>query len=170
MEITLLSPTSVRIKGKQGTLLVNPVKPQEANGIIILPNFEFDYKKEGEDTLIINGPGEYGTAGIKINGMRNSSDTVYTIRIDKIDLLFGRAETLAKDFNKLHEHHVALICADSSVDSSFVTSIVTNVVIFYGEQAETMIKKLAQENYRTETKYTTTFEKLPPEMEEILLA
>ncbi len=170
MEISLVSPHSIRIKNRQGSLLINPGgKSIVANGIIIMKNASFDLKSLEEGTVVIQGAGEYEFAGIKISGFRNGEDILYSIRTDRIEILFGSIKTLEKDYAKLKEHHIVIAFADSEADPSFLTSVASNVIIFVGEKAEGTISKIAKDGYRKESKYSITFEKLPQEIEEILL-
>jgi hypothetical protein len=171
MEITLVNNSSIRIKGKQGAILVNPTgKVAGVNGIIFFKDHTVDRKNIEEDTLIINGPGEYELAGIKISGIINGAEVIYSLRVDKIEILLARVKSLEKEYSKIKEHNIVILLNNESVNPSFVTSLATNVLVFYGEKAEDNIKHIAKDGYRRETKYTVSFEKLPAEMEEILLA
>jgi hypothetical protein len=171
MEIALVNNTSVRIKGKQGSVLINPAgKMMEANGIILLDGAILDKEKVDGSTLVIKGSGEYEFGGIKVSGTKSGAGTVYSLRVDRIEILLGKTSVLEKEYSKLKEHNIVLLCNTEAVDPSFVNSLATNVVMFYGENAEVTIKNLANEGYRTESKYTTSYDKLPLEVEKILLA
>lgn len=170
MEVALVSNNSIRLKGKQGTFIINPSgKVAGANGVILLGNHAIASENYIDETVYIKGPGEYEIAGVKLSGLRNSLDTVFSIRMDNIEILVGRAESLEKDSSKLKEHNIVILYADTKVDPSFVTTLTTNVVMMYGEHAEETIKIFAKEAFKQETKYQTTAEKLSTEMEEILL-
>lgn len=170
MEIALLHTNSIKVKGKLGSFVVNPNgKVTGINGIINLTNTPLDKTKIEEGVVILKGPGEYEVAGVKISGMRNSTETVYTLTVDNVSVLVGRGEVIAKDHQKLREHNIVVILADTVVDSSFITALAPNVVLFYGDKAEESIKQLAKEGYKKEVKYQTTADKLPQEMEEVLL-
>jgi hypothetical protein len=170
MEISLVSSTSIRIKGKQGAIVINPSsKLATVNGVILLQNASFDKKSIEEGTLTIQGPGEYEIAGIKISGFQHAGDVLYSIRVDKVEILFGLVKTLEKDYSKLKEHNIVLGYADVESDPTFATSLATNIIMFYGEKSEETVMKLAKEGFTKESKYTTTFEKLPLEIEKVLL-
>ncbi len=170
MEISLLSPQSIRIKGKQGAFVINPSgKVTNVSALISFDGIQIDKTKVEDGTVILKGPGEYEVAGIKISGIRNGAETVYSLNVDKVDVLLARGKAIEKDHTKLREHNIVVLFNDTITDSSFITALAPNVVIFYGPNAEDSIKQLAKESYRTETKYQITLDKLPQEMEEILL-
>lgn len=170
MEISIINNTSIRIKGKQGTLIVNPVlKATGANGIILFDDIPIDKTKADEGIPIIKGPGEYEFAGIKISGIKNGTETIYTIKVDRIEILLGRGKCLEKDHAKVKEHNIVLLYIDDPIDSSFITSLVLNSVLLYGEKAEETMNTIAKDTYRKEIKYSATFDKLPQEIEEVLL-
>jgi hypothetical protein len=171
MEIAFVNNNSIRIKGKQGAILVNPSgKVTGASGIILFKDYAIDKKNIEENTVIINGPGEYELVGIKISGFINGNEIIYSLRVDRIEILLARVKSLEKEHVKIKEHNIVLVLNNEAANPSFVTSLATNVVIFYGERAEENIKFIAKDGYRREIKYSVTFEKLPVEVEEILLA
>jgi hypothetical protein len=171
MEIALIPPQSVRIKGKQASFVINPIgKVSGVNGIFVFGKEPIDMSKVEEETIVLQGPGEYELGGVKISGIRVAGQTAYSMRIDNIELLFGDIEAIQKDYAKLKEYHIVLLMTNTIADASFVTSFAPNAVIFFGEKAEETIKQLAKEAYKKESKYVTTVDKLPQEMEAILLA
>ncbi len=170
MEISLISSTSIRVKGKHGTVVINPgEKIGIVNAVILLKDAEFKPQALEQEPLVIQGPGDYEFAGIKVTGFKNGEDILYSIRVDRVEILFGRLTILEKDYAKLKEHHILLGYVDQEIDPSFVTGLATNVIVFYGEKAEDAIVKLAKDAFRKDGKYVTTFEKLPQEIEKILL-
>jgi hypothetical protein len=171
MEITSLSTGSIKIKGKQGVFVVNPTgKVSGANGVFVLGNPYVDKSKIDPETVILKGPGEYELAGVKISGIRVDTETAYRLTVDKVTILVGKASSLEKDHSKLSDNSVVVLYADTVADPAFVTALEPKVVLFFGEKAEETIIQLAKENFRKEQKYQTTIDKLPAEMESILLA
>lgn len=170
MEIALLANDALRIKGKQGSFVVNPSgKVSGVNAVLMLHGSSPDKNQIEEGVVIVRGPGEYEVAGVKMSGTRNGAEIVYSLAIDGIDILLGSGQTIEKNHAKFSEPHIVILLNGSVVDPSFITALAPNVVIFYGPQAEDSIKQLAKEGYTKETKYTTTVDKLPVEMESVLL-
>jgi hypothetical protein len=171
MEISLLSPQSIRIKGKTGSFVVNPQgKIAGVNGIFLFKGMSVDKTKMDEEIVVIKGPGEYELGGVKISGIRVGGETVYSMSVDSVDILLGKAEELAKDHAKLKEHNIVILYVDTPTNASFVTALAPNVVLFYGEKSEESITNLAKDSFKRESKYVTTLDKLPTEMETVLLS
>lgn len=168
MEISLLPKNAVKIKGKHSNLVINPATKTDANAIIFLGiNQTTVIEKE---LLVINGPGEYEVGGIKITGIKSGNDTIYSLHVDGIDILLGNQDTIEKIQNKLKEHQIVLLHTSASKDASFVTNFSPRVVLFYGEHAGETIKTINKDGATPITKYQVALEKLPAEMETILLA
>lgn len=171
MEISLLTNNSIRIKGKIGSLIVNPlIKATDANGYIFDNETTVDNSKLNPDAVRLKGPGEYEFGGFKVTGTKINGETVYTIRVDKIEILLGTRQYLEKEYSKLNEHHIVVLNNTNVGDSSFVSSLATNVIIYYGEKAEENMNHFSKDGYKKETKYSVTFDKLPQEIEKVLLA
>ncbi len=168
MEITTLPKGALKIKGKHATLAINPQDRSTYNGIIALGKSPEEISNQ-EDTVIINGPGEYEVGGIKITGLRNEGDTIYSFIVDRVEILLGQLKSLEKMQHKLKEHNVVVAIADSVVNPEFATSLASNVLIFSGEKAQEIINNFGKDSLQTMPKYTTTVDKLPQEMQTILL-
>lgn len=171
MEITLLPKQSLKIKGKHALLLVNSdEKLTGFNAALLLQSQDVNSETVTDECVVISGPGEYEIAGVKITGIRNMSDVVYTLNIDEVDILIGNIEAIEKLQHKLKENHIVIIHADKVLDASFITSISSNCVLFFGDKSDTVGTNFAKEALKKMPKYTTTKDKLPQEMETVLLA
>jgi len=171
MEIQILQKNSLKIKGRSGSIGVNPVgKNNQFNAVIFIGNAASQDAAIDEDGIaIINGPGEYEISGIKISGIRVKTHIVYSITVDGVECLIGTIRAISESQQKTKEHSVAVIDADEVLDAAFVTSVASNAVLFYGDQAAEVISKLAKENVIKTAKYQASKDKLPAEMETILL-
>lgn len=168
MEIALLPNDSLRIKSKYASLVIDPSDKTAYNAALLLRLSASDIKML-EQTVIIDGPGEYEVGGIKLTGMRIENDRVYSIVLDGIDVLIGKLSALEKLQHKLKEHHIVIAYDERVENASFITSLATNVVVFYGEKAREIATTFGKENVKEIGKYITTFDKLPPEVETIVL-
>ncbi|MBI4084818.1 MAG: hypothetical protein HY431_02830 [Candidatus Levybacteria bacterium] len=168
MEIALLPKNGLKMKGKNATILVDASDKTIVHSAVILLNENTEAKRT--ETVFIQGPGEYEVGGIKIGGYRNNTFVAYSITVDTIDILLGTAEALENMQQKLKEHHILIVSTNSLIDSSFVTSLASNAVLFYGEKGSEVIKGFASEAVKKLAKYQVTKDKLPQEMETILLA
>lgn len=171
MEISLQSPNSLKIKGKKATLGINPQdKAATLNLAILLGNPAKSSLKIPDDIVVIDGPGEYEAAGVKITGMRADGQTVYSFNVDGVDILLGTRQALEKAQQKLKEHNVTLVYTAVEGEASFATALSVNAMVFFGESAKPVADQLAKEEKKQTTKYQITAEKLPTETETVLLA
>jgi len=168
MEIALLSKNSLRIKGKNSVLVVDPSEKSVSNAALILGSVLNGVKTEGAD-IVINGPGEYETGGIKITGIKSEADLIYSMTVDSVSVIVGKVNSLSGLQNKLKESNVLVVNCDKVMDASFLTGLATNVIIFYGENATDIAKALGQENVKHMPKYAATIDKLPTEVETVIL-
>ena len=168
MEIALLPKDSLRIKGKHATLVVDPQDKTAYNAGLLI-RLSPEQVTPIENSVIISGPGEYEVGGIKMTGLRSEGDVTYSMIVDGVDVLVGRIGTIEKLQQKLKEYHIVIAYEDTVRDASFITGIATNVVIFYGEKGREIANSFGKENVKEMQKYMTTVDKLPAEVETIIL-
>lgn len=174
MEITRLSQNSIKVKGKQASVVINPEKSIKTSADAVLfsssdASISNANGIEGQ-RLIIHGPGEYEIGGIKIRAYPGAQNVIYSLQIDSLDVLFCSAPDIAKAQDAIKESHCVVIAADEKADASAITKLSPQVVVLYGEKAEESAKALGKESVTPVAKYTTTLEKLPAEMETIVLS
>jgi hypothetical protein len=168
MEIALLSEKSLKIKGKHASVVVDPQEKQEANASLALLESTENIKSENFD-VGISGPGEFETGGIKISGIRGGAGMAYNIIVDSVSVCLGKISALEKLQSKLKESNIVIVYCDDETDSAFLTSLAVNVLVLYGNKADEVGKSLAGENIKRLPKYTNTIDKLPAEIEMIIL-
>lgn len=169
MEIAILPHTSLKIKGKYALLGIDPQDNSPYNGAILLGNLTGKVNQPKE-TVVISGPGEYEIGGVKMTGMRNEEDVLYSMNIDGVEVLLGKVKTLEKMQHKLKEHNIVVVNCDNVTDSSFLTSLASNVVLFYGEKATELSQTFGRDNVKKMSKFSTVRDKLPAEVETVVLA
>ncbi len=168
MEIVLLPENGLKIKGKQATLLVNADDLSIAHHVAVYFR-RTPPKKIPEESVVITGPGEYEIGGIKISGIKTKDGPVFSVTVDGVDILLGALSVVEKIQNKLKQHAVVLIHSALEVDATFLNSLSNNVVILYGEKAKEVLQKFAKEGVNETGKYQVTKDKLPQELETVLL-
>lgn len=169
MEVALVAPTTIRLKGKLATLLVDPVATrgkQQAEAALLLNLSKTDAEIEGL-RLTMAGPGEYEVSGVKITGIRNEAGILYYLTLDNVKLLVGAASSL-KGKESLRDVDIAVLLAEGLVDQSALATVADSVAIFYGPQTQENAKVLGKEA-QSVNKYVITKEKLPQEMEVVIL-
>lgn len=169
MDVQLLNKQSLRIKGKRAAVVVNPSEKAVYNAVILLGGLKIPTNRE-EETVVIQGAGEYEIGGIKITGIQADTEVIFSMKVDGIDILIGKIVSLEKMQHKVKDHNVVIAVCDEVVNASFVTSLADNVVLFSGEKAGEVVSRFGKEGISQSNKYTTTLDKLPPEVETVLLA
>src|SRR3989344_6498225 len=165
MEIAILSKKTIRIKGKQATLLIDPdttIKTMiPTDGVLFLEPYEKTLlsKVEGH-RVVIKGPGEYEVGGIKISGFASGKNVAYSLLVDGVHIGLVQTTDLEKAKEKLTDEHIILLSSSESVDQAFLTALAPKVLIAYGEKAGEVLKTVGSEA-KTLNKYATTVEKLP---------
>lgn len=170
MEIAYVDSTSVRIKGKQVTLLVNPTaKNKVPADATILTGTErlTDFFNENTGVLF-QGPGEYEVKGTKVTGFTMNSDVMYTIMIDGMAVFVGTVSAAMQAKDKLHEHDVAVLLANEVLSQTTMGILNARALIFVDEKAEENAKAFGKELQKV-GKYAVTKDKLPAETEFIFL-
>lgn len=172
MEISILSPGCIKIKGKRSSFIVDPQSlktKNNADAVIFLKGKEdFNPAKVEEYRVIVRGGGEYEVAGVKISASRVNQDLAYEIQADGLKILLAKTSSVEKVKEKMSGYDVVILNADSVVDQSFITALEPKSVIFYGENSQATAGALSKE-IKPVSKFTIVAEKLPAEMETILL-
>lgn len=167
MEIALLPKNGIKIKGKSATIAVD--SPDKGSYQAVLVVDKLIENSVQEEHIVIVGPGEYEIAGVKITGLQMEKGMLYTLTVDGVRIALGKLSALTLSQSKLQEQDMVLVLCDVSESASFVTAIAAHVVLFYGEKAAEVAQTFGKEQVKSMTKYQTTKEKLPTEVETILL-
>ena len=171
MEISVLPGNGLKIRNKQGVIAINPQgKLDQFNGVVRIGSQSTGSSVIEDGVITIDGPGDYEVAGFKITGTRNKSATLYTFLVDNVEVLIGSIQALSDAHQKLKEHHLLVIDADQNTDASFATGLASKAVLLYGDKASEVVHTFAKEGVKEQSKYQATLEKLPPEMETVLLS
>ena len=169
MDVTKLSESSIKIKGKKASFIIDPTKDiqkNSADALILLSDKTPETGKIEGYRVVISGAGEYEVGRVKINGVRTDNGTVYSLIIDGIDILVGKASDLNLIADKNQEHKVAIIMADSEIKESVITTIEPRLLIIFGEKKEDVLKAIGKEKKDIEFSKKLSFneDKLPEEM------
>ncbi len=169
MEITILSPKSIKIRGKQATFIVDPVGlkgKQQADAIIGL-DMTVDRESVDGAHVTFDGPGEYEIGGTKITGLGSREKTLFYFSIENMVLLLAKASSLKE--KDIREINILLLHADEVSDSAALAATEASVILLYGEKAQETAK-IVGKTLESVTKYSITKDKLPSEMEVVVFA
>lgn len=174
MEITSLTNKTVKIKGKKASLVIDPqldLKTKTSTDAVLLTKRAepFDLSKVENQRVVIDAPGEFEVEQVKISGFIYDEDLIYDVGMDGINILILKSGLLKKFQDTSKDYHILLLNTDSVVDSSLVTSIAPRVLILYGEKAGDFEKLFGKEDTQKTSKFLTTLDKLPQEMQILML-
>lgn len=172
MDIILINKNTLRIKGKNSSFIVNPdaSTKAEADAIVLLrPWAHQTFPKIDGSRITIIGPGEYEINGVKIQATEVAGNLVVRADVDLVKLLIGSGESVEKIHDNTPECDVAIINSDRDFNHSVLTSLEPKVLVIYGDKKENIAKMLGKNDAPKTSKYGITSEKLPQEMEVVLL-
>lgn len=144
MEVSLINNSSVKIKGKNASLIIDPLVKSEAEIVIAtkaLDSLSLD-KVEGV-RLIISGPGEYEAGGISVTGKQSKGNTLYHI-IDSMKIMFvtsGGVSSVPDD----EEYDCLLIEVVGPLKDDDIASINAKCVILFGDLSAVSVNADKQE-------------------------
>jgi hypothetical protein len=174
MDIQIFDKDSLKIKSKKTTLAIDPkssIQKFEADAIVLLDKSLTDTGRINDFRVVINAAGEYEVNGLKISGVALDNDTIFTIISENAPTLIAKASSLEKiSADKVGECKILIINADSDLDQGRVTAMEPSVVILYGEKAKEGAKALGKESAVVSSKITVSEDKLPEEMDVLILA
>lgn len=171
VDIAILGNQSIKIKGKQASFIVDPLKEiskTSADAIILLNGYDnIDTTRVTDSRIIISGAGGYEVGGAKVSGTTTAKGTLYKISIDGVVIIVGKvAETKAEGFNACQ---VAVVNTESDFNESFVTSLEPKITILYGDKKSDCAKTLGAQSVTEVSKITVAKDKLPEKMEIVVL-
>lgn len=171
MEIAIVSPNCIKLRGKNASLVIDPTTASKTNadGIIVMDSKTFSPSKIEDYRLTIQGVGEYEVGGIKIATIGKGEELAYIIRMEGIEMLVSKAEYLEKLQEKIKEFDVAILRVDSTISQSVIPVISPKLLVLYGEKNAEAAKTLGKESPSTTAKVQAASGKLPAEMEIVVL-
>lgn len=170
MEIALLGDQSLKIRGKKGSLLIDPVKgipKTPTDAIVVLAQKDYDASRAQGARVVIEGPGDYEVSGIKISSLRFGSELMYRLTVDGIALILTTSHGLT-NAQESQECSMLVVNAQEILEASSVTQASPQVLLLYGQNALDSAKAVNKE-VQILSKYAVTAEKLPEEMQVVVL-
>lgn len=178
VEISSLSPQSVRIKCKSSALVINPLGIKSkisADAVILLSkapsagSAKADLNKIEEYRLVVTGAGEYEVSGAKISTISSEGIFCHFITVENSEICVTSTTFLSKKNKEIQrECPIVALYADMDVDSALITELSPRSLILFGDKADSIAKMLGKEAVKS-SKAVVSSDKLPEEMQVILL-
>lgn len=173
MEIAKISPTSVKIKSKLGTFAIDPLDTKgtlEADAVLFLNRtLKQQDINVASPTVIINGPGEYEIKGVKFTGLGRGDTIAYTGKFDNVDTLIVKASSFNSTKELTRDCNILLVEADVVIDQSMVALTNASIVVLYGEKSTESVAALGKEATIAVNKMIMTKDKLPTDMQVVVV-
>jgi len=172
VDISILSKASIKIRSRHAGIIVDPsmeLPKISSDAVILLKTDGFDLSRVVDYRIVINGPGEYEISGVKVLGVKGDKGFVYGISADGFSVILGRSSDISKIKEDTYLSQIVILNVDDEINASAVTKLEPKIVILYGENKEAALKILGKANLSPVKKYSTLKDKLPEEMEVILL-
>lgn len=152
MEIVRISDSSIKIKSKNATIVVDPTAKTEGDVVIMLDPVQSDASLVEGTKVIIQGPGEYEIAGVSISGEKIGSDIMYRLDDEVCRVILASSKIVATAKEEEGDHAL-LLKAVEPVASDGLSSFVQDVCVVFGvtenlPQESDTVKKLPKINLR----------------------
>lgn len=187
MDIYFLGLTSVRLRGKKTTLVVDPFD-KETTGIAF-EQTQADAVLQTEESpkasltkvrdyrVVINGPGEYEVGGASILGIPIGNVTTYYIKMDGIALLhLGKCERPLTDAEIERYPSIDVVFAPvNRTSANFIAKLEPKIVVPINftqksnDAVVSFLSELGKGGIKPQPKLSISKEKLPAEVEAVWL-
>lgn len=144
MEVTKIGASSIKIKGKNVSLLVDPVGRAEGEIILnLMSGDNADYTGVTGSRLVIDGPGEYEAGGMSLTVKK--IDGVYSAVVTEQERLLLFPTSVLGKIADDDEYTAIILHVDTKVTDDAFASLNAKSVILYGNLEEATIKSENQE-------------------------
>lgn len=175
MDIYYAGLTCIRVKGKKTTLVIDPSNKTEADAVLLTsPDAPtISTKQVTGYRVAVTGPGEYEVGGVGIAGFPVGKSTTYVLKVDGISILhMGNIQNISE--SELDRYpNIDIVCIPVGPQAShIIAKLEAKVVIpiaFDQASLSTFLKEVGKEDVKPQSKLTITREKLPAELEVIVL-
>lgn len=131
MEIARLSNSSIRIKTKNVTVICDPEKETEAD-VYLMTSPAGEVPDSKDETVTIEGPGEYEVKGLSIKGEGREEKLHYILLQDGTSILLANSAAIPAIKEEGAYDAVVLKVVDK-VDEAMMGTFSGSLVILYGD-------------------------------------
>jgi len=172
VDFSILYNNSIRIRTKHASFVIDPfrsIPKVSADAVIVLGNKEdIDLSRVSDYRIVIEGGGEYEVNNVKISGIGVGNSFVYRIFADNFILVLGRISALSRIQDESLSSELALLNVDENLEV-IVAKLEPKTVILYGEKKMEGAKELGRDHIKPVQKFSIAKDKLPTEMEVVVL-
>lgn len=172
MDFSILHDSSIKIRSKNASVVVDPtqeIAKTNADAVIVLgTNSNINTERVADQRILIDGAGEYEVSGVKIAGFAGKNGSVYSILGDNIEIILGKVSEISGMQDKTFSCQIAILNVDDEL-KSIVARLEPKIVILYGDKKMDGAIALGKENAEAVSKFSVLKDKLPEEMQVVVL-
>lgn len=174
MDVAILGDGNnvVKIRSKNASFVVDPVKTiskVNADAVLLLGNSKnTDSSRVLDKRIVINGPGQYEVGGVKISAIKVGNGIVYSLFLDSVQVVLGKVSDIAGLQDNTPSCQIALLEADDDL-KSIVSKLEPKIIVLYGDKKEEGAKSLGKVGMAKVQKFAITKDRLPEEMQVVVL-
>lgn len=187
MDITYLGHSSFRLRGKTATVVTDPYDPAMTGlkfpkhttaDIVTVSHDHGDHNAIGElegEPFVVAGPGEYEIKGVGIVGLSGGKTTIYRMEIDGVSVVhLGSIDQVltAAQVDSLDGVDILLVPVND-VAFQIVHEVEPSIVIPMhagtADSVSAFLKEMGKEGIAPQPKLIVTKEKIPEEMQVVVL-
>lgn len=144
MEVSKISDASLKIKGKNASVVIDPKSKVDAQIVIAIePLDTISLDKVEGVRLVISGPGEYEAGGVSITGKKVNGEVIYQI-VDSGKIIFVTSKNVA-DVPDDEEYDCLIVKITGEFKEDLLGPINTKCTILYGDFSLLDLKSENQE-------------------------
>jgi hypothetical protein len=153
-------------------LVIDPaaaIQKLEADAVL-LTGKNGEINKVTDYRVVIAGPGEYEVSGLKIIAVRGEEDLIFSLVSDNVRILVAKVSSLKTiSTEKIGDYQIVIINADEDASESAITAMEPRIVVLYGLKAKEAAKALGKEEVAVTSKVSFVEDKLPEEIQVMVL-
>jgi hypothetical protein len=139
MEIQLLSPGSIKIKGKNASVVFDPTSKADAEIVIATKALDtLTLDRVSNTRLIVSGPGEYEAGGISISGKKVKDKMIYVFT-ESLKVAVVNSE-IAGELPDDEDFDAVVVHVDTNFSDEVLGPISTKCIVLYGDLAQATVK------------------------------
>ncbi len=173
MDISVLGQSSMKVKGKKSSIIINPtplMQKTDAEAVLFLKESSDEgISKVAGYRIVVKGPGEYEVSGTKISAISVDGQLVALLDVDNVKVLLGEGGSIEKVHDKIENCNIVVVGANDDFNHGFLPSIEPNVVLIYGQNKEQVGKSLGKDSPEKTSKFSASADRLPEDLQVFLL-
>jgi hypothetical protein len=145
VDIALIRGTSIKIRDKKTSIIVDPVLAGEAD-VVIATSSSCDPQKVKNYRVLISGPGEYEVGGVFIYGRRIKDSLVFEISNEEETVLFAPDYALSQLPRDTEGYSTLLIRVEKGVDEEILQIFSPARFVLFGNKEAAKLSNLETAN------------------------